>query len=54
MNSYDATFGTTFFSSFFFENFVFDIYVGFVLCKFVSGLILWFLENLLFDDLCAE
>ena len=24
------------------------------LCKFVSGLILWFLENLWFDDLCEE
>ena len=27
--------------------------VCFVLYKFVSGLILWFLENLWFDDLCA-
>ena len=26
----------------------------FCLCKFVSGLSLWFLENLCFDDLCAE
>ena len=25
-----------------------------VLCKFVSGLILWFLENLWFGDLCAK
>ena len=25
-----------------------------VLCKFVSGLILWFWENLWFGDLCAE
>ena len=33
---------------------MFDICVCFVLCKFVSGLILWFLENLWFDDLCAE
>ena len=24
------------------------------LCKFVLGLILWFLENLWFDDLCEE
>ena len=23
-------------------------------CKFVSGLILWFLENVCFDDLSAE
>ena len=26
----------------------------YVLCKFVSGLILWFLYNLWFDDLRAE
>ena len=26
----------------------------YVLCKFVSGLIVWFLGNLWFDDLCAE
>ena len=37
----------------FFENFVFDVFVCFVLCKFVSVLILCFLENLWFDDLCA-
>ena len=31
------------------------VYV-FILCKFVSGLILWgfFFDNLWFDDLCAE
>ena len=29
------------------------VYVLF-LCKFVSGLILWFMDNLWFDDLCAE
>ena len=33
---------------------LFDVCVCFVLCKFVSGLILWFFENLWFDDLCAE
>ena len=37
-----------------FENFVFDVCVCFVLCKFVSGLILWFMDNLWFDDLRAE
>ena len=26
----------------------------YVLGEFVSGLILWFLDNLWFDDLCAE
>ena len=31
-----------------------DVCACFVLCKFVSGLILWFLENLWFDDLHAE
>ena len=36
------------------KNFVFDVCVCFVLCKFVSGLILWFMDNLWFDDLCAE
>ena len=34
-----------------FENFVFDVCVCLVLCKFVSGLILWVLDNLWFDDL---
>ena len=34
--------------------FVFNVYVCFVLCKFVSGLILWFMDNLWFDDLRAE
>ena len=28
--------------------------VCFVICKVVSGLILWFLGNLWFDDLCEE
>ena len=28
--------------------------VCFVLCKYVSGLILWFIDNLWFDDLRAE
>ena len=32
---------------------VFGVCVCFVLCKFVSELILWFLETLWFDDLCA-
>ena len=36
-----------------FLKIVFDVCVCFVLCKFVLGLILWFLENLWFDDLCA-
>ena len=26
----------------------------YVLCKFVSGLILWFMDNLWFDGFCAE
>ena len=30
------------------------IFVFVFLSKFVSGLILWFLGNLWFDDLCAE
>ena len=34
--------------------FVFDACVCFVLCKFVSGLILWFMDNLWFDDFHAE
>ena len=34
--------------------FVFDVCVCFVLCKFLSGLILWFMDNLWFDDLHAE
>ena len=35
-----------------FENFVFDIFVCFIICKFVSGLIFnFFLGNLWFDDL---
>ena len=38
----------------FFENSVFDVWVCFVLCKFVAELILWFLGNLRFDYLCAE
>ena len=33
---------------------MFDVCVYFVLCKFVSGLILWFMDNLWFDDLLAE
>ena len=33
---------------------MFNVCVFFVLCGFVSGLILWFLDNLCFDDLCAE
>ena len=32
---------------------VFDVCVFSVLCEFVSGLILWFLDNLWFDDLRA-
>ena len=36
------------------RNFIFDFCVCFLLCKFVSGLILWFLDNLWFDDLRAE
>ena len=38
----------------FFENFVFDVCVCFVLCKCVPGLILWFMDNLWFDDLREE
>ena len=38
----------------FFETFVFDFCVYFVLCKFVQGLILWFMDDLWFDDLRAE
>ena len=38
----------------FFKGFVFNVCVCFVLCKFVSGLILWFLDNLWFVDLRAE
>ena len=38
----------------FFKKIVFDVYVCFVLCKFVSGLILWFMDNFWFDDLRAE
>ena len=34
--------------------FVFDVCVLFVLCQFVSGLILWFLYNLSSDDFRAE
>ena len=34
--------------------FVFDVCVCFVLCKFLSALILWFMENLWFGDLRAE
>ena len=30
-----------------------SMFVCFVLCKFVSGLILWFMDNLWFDDLRA-
>ena len=38
----------------FFENFVFGVCVVFVLCGFVSGLILSFRDDLWFDYLCAE
>ena len=31
-----------------------DVCVCFVLCKFVSSLILWFVDDLWFDDLRAE
>ena len=31
-----------------------DVCVCFVLCKFVSCLILWFVDDLWFDDLRAE
>ena len=37
-----------------FRKLCFDIGVCFVVCKFTSGLISWFLENLGFDDLCAS
>ena len=33
------------------KKILFDVYVCFVLCNFVSGLILWFGDNLWFDDL---
>ena len=33
---------------------MFDVCICFVLCKFVSGLILWFMDNFWFDDLRAE
>ena len=36
------------------KKIAFDVCVCFVLCKLVSGLILWFLGNLWFDDLCTE
>ena len=36
------------------KRILFDVCVCFVLCNFVSGPILWFLDNLLFDDLRAE
>ena len=32
------------------KKIVFDVCVWFVLCKFVSGLILWFLGNLCLDE----
>ena len=35
-------------------HFVFDFFVCFVFCKFMSGLILWFMDNFWFDDLRAE
>ena len=31
-----------------------SMFIYVVLCKFVSGLILWFIDNVWFDDLCAE
>ena len=37
----------------FFEKNLSDVCVCFVLCKFVSCLILWFLDDLQFDDLRA-
>ena len=37
-----------------FSKFLFVVCVCFVICKFVSGLVLWFLGNLWFDDLCEE
>ena len=36
------------------KQIVLDVCVCFVIHKFVSGLILWFLGNLRFDDLCEE
>ena len=36
------------------QIFVFNVCVCLVLCEFLLGLILWFGENLYFDDLCAE
>ena len=36
------------------KRFVFAVCVFFVLCGFVSGLILWFLDDLWFDDLRAD
>ena len=36
------------------RKFVSDVCECFVLCKFVSELILWFWDNLWFDDLRAE
>ena len=33
---------------------MFDVCECFALCKFVSGPILWFLDNLWFDDLHTE
>ena len=37
-----------------FEKNLFEVCVCFVVCKFVSGLILRFLGKLWFDDLCEE
>ena len=37
-----------------FLKIVFDVCVCLVSCKFVSGLILWFLDDLWFDDFHAE
>ena len=36
------------------KNFVLGVSICFVLCKFVSWLILWFMDSLWFDDLRAE
>ena len=36
------------------RKFVFDVCVRFVFCQFVSGLILWSVANLWFDDLRAD
>ena len=38
----------------FLRNFCIYVCACFVLRKFVSGLILWFMDNLWFDGLCAE